>query len=91
MSIDHETLLTKVCCNTNEYFPKDPTTAKLMGNIEELDTHECEDGQWWREYDAQGIYLCRVCDKCYEAKMSRYRPEILHGYTQADVDEPIDE
>jgi len=55
----------------------------------ELEHHECEDG--WREYDAQGIYLCRVCDLCREAKLSRYRPEILTGYTQADVDEPIEE
>ena len=45
----------------------------------------------WFEYDAQGIPLCKVCDHCYEARMARYRPEILHGYTQADVDEPIEE
>jgi hypothetical protein len=44
----------------------------------------------WAEYDAQGIYLCRVCDKCEAAKLGAYRPEILTGYTQADVDEPIE-
>jgi len=44
----------------------------------------------WEEYDAQGIYLCRVCDCCVEAKLSRYRPEILTGYDQSDVDEPIE-
>lgn len=55
------------------------------------DEHECKDGEWWREYDAQGIYLCRVCDDCQAEKLSRYRPEILTGYTQADVDEPIEE
>jgi hypothetical protein len=61
-----------------------------MNNREEY--HDCvESGEsWWREYDAQGIYLCRVCDICREAKLSRYRSEILSGYTQADVDEPID-
>jgi hypothetical protein len=45
----------------------------------------------WEEYDAQGIYLCRVCDECVKEKLSHYRPEILTGYTQADVDEPIEE
>ena len=52
-------------------------------------THEKGDGSWW-ENDAQGIPLCRVCSTCREAKLSRYRPEILTGYTQADVDEPIE-
>ena len=45
---------------------------------------------WW-EYDAQNIPLCRVCDSCREQKLSRYRPEILTGYNQSDVDEPIEE
>ena len=45
----------------------------------------------WVEKDAQGIYLARVCDLCVDAVLSKYRPEILTGYTQADVDEPIDE
>ena len=44
---------------------------------------------WW-EHDAQGIPLCRVCDKCRTEKLSHYRPEILEGYTQEDVDEPIE-
>ena len=56
----------------------------------DLDHHECEPGDTWPEYDAQGIYLCRVCPVCVEAKLARYRPEILTGYSQADVDEPID-
>ena len=42
------------------------------------------------EYDAQGIFLCYVCDRCRKEKLSHYRPEILSGYTQADVDEPIE-
>jgi len=44
---------------------------------------------WWA-YDAQGIPLCRVCDLCEEEKLSRYRPEILSGYDQSDVNEPIE-
>ncbi len=53
---------------------------------------ECGSGlpSHW-EYDAQGIPLCRVCPECIEEKLSHYRPEILNGYTQADVDEPIEE
>jgi hypothetical protein len=41
-------------------------------------------------YDAQGIELCRVCDKCKKEKLAKYRPEILTGYDQSDVDEPIE-
>ena len=44
---------------------------------------------WW-EHDAQGIPLARVCDACQEEKLSGYRPEILTGYDQSDVDEPIE-
>jgi len=52
--------------------------------------HEPGDGSWW-EKDAQGIPLRRVCKTCITAKLSGFRPEILSGYTQADVDEPIEE
>ena len=58
--------------------------------------HLCADGvlsanpSWW-EYDAQGIPLCRVCDYCRDEKLSRYRPVILSGYNQSDVDELIEE
>ena len=58
-------------------------------------THSCVDGEesseysWW-EHDAQGIPLCRVCDRCRKQKLSRYRPEILRGYDQSDVDEQIE-
>ncbi len=58
-------------------------------------THYCVDGvessaeTYW-EYDAQGIELCRACDLCRKEKLSRYRPEILSGYDQNDVDEPIE-
>ena len=44
----------------------------------------------WDEYDAQGIFLCRVCDGCVDAVLAKYRPEILSGYSQSDVDEPIE-
>ncbi len=49
------------------------------------------EGYSWWEHDAQGIPLTRVCDRCVDLRLSRYRPEILTGYTQADVDEPIEE
>ena len=45
---------------------------------------------WW-ENDAQGIPLAKVCRKCEEAVLAKYRPEILSGYSQNDVDEPIEE
>lgn len=51
--------------------------------------HTKDDGSWW-EHDAQGIELCRVCAECKEAKLSRYRPEVLESYDQNDVNEPIE-
>lgn len=51
--------------------------------------HTKGDGSWW-EHDGRNIPLCRVCEKCKEAKLSEYRPEILRPYTQADVDETIE-
>lgn len=48
-----------------------------------------KDNSWW-EYDAQNIPLVQVCDVCIDKKLAQYRPEILTGYTQADVDEPIE-
>ena len=55
------------------------------------DRHVCNPADSWWEYDAQGIPLCRVCDQCREAKLARFRPEILTGYDQSHVDEPIEE
>lgn len=52
-------------------------------------SHRKDDGSWW-ENDAQGIPLCRVCATCRPAKLRRYRPEVLTGYNQSDVDEPIE-
>jgi hypothetical protein len=52
--------------------------------------HWCERGDSWPEHDAQGIYLCRVCPQCVDVRLAQYRPEILTGYGQADVDEPIE-
>jgi hypothetical protein len=54
-----------------------------------LDSTSSTEPSWW-ETDAQGIPLCRVCMKCRTQKLSRYRKEILSGYTQADIDEPIE-
>lgn len=31
---------------------------------------------WW-ESDARGIPLARVCVECRDAKLSKYRPEVL--------------
>ena len=48
-----------------------------------------KDSQW--QLDARGIPLCRTCEKCHDTQMSRYRPCILTGYDQSDVDEQIEE
>jgi hypothetical protein len=65
----------------------------VSADTEELRYHDCREAgeySWW-EYDTQGIELDRVCNLCREAKLAKYRPEILTGYSQADVDEPIEE
>jgi len=57
--------------------------------------HHCSNNQeskaysWW-EHDAQGIPLARVCELCRDEKLSHFRPEIIEGYDQSDVDEPIE-
>jgi len=56
----------------------------------DLHDHICDERRSWAEYDARGIYLTRVCNRCVKARLATYRPEILSGYTQADVDEPIE-
>lgn len=68
---------------------------RLLGNMLSLGSVgrlcDCGSGQvsQW-EYDAQGIELCRLCPQCRTEKLKRYRHEILAGYTQADVNEPIE-
>jgi hypothetical protein len=60
-----------------------------MNDTNDLEYHDCgPDG--YDEHDARGIYLTRVCDKCRKAKLAGYRPEILTGYGQSDVDEDIE-
>jgi hypothetical protein len=59
--------------------------------LAELERHDCERAESWWALDAQRIPLCRVCPRCRAAKLARYRPEILSGYDQNDVDEPIEE
>lgn len=56
--------------------------------------HICLDGTpgtgaYWI-YDAKMIPLCKVCDECKEFKLNGYRPEIIEGYDQDDVNEPIE-
>jgi hypothetical protein len=57
--------------------------------------HWCVNGEfsetesWW-VFDAQGIELCKVCDACEAEKLSKFRLEILTGYTQEYVDETIE-
>ncbi len=42
------------------------------------------------EYDARGIYLCKVCLKCVKHKLRGYRPEVLTNpyYTASEPIEP---
>ena len=65
--------------------------ASIFARLPALMICDCGSGlasEW--ENDAQNIPLCRACPKCRKEKLSGFRPEILTGYTQADVDEPIE-
>ena len=55
-----------------------------------LGSCHCGSGQpsWW-ESDARGIPLARVCDKCREEKLAKYRPEVLTD-PNYEADEPIE-
>lgn len=57
--------------------------------MDDLKYHQCDPDESYAEYDARGIYLCRVCDKCRKAKLSRYRKDVLEN-PQYESDEPID-
>jgi hypothetical protein len=61
-----------------------------MAASEDLTQHQCDRANSWWEKDAKGIPLNRVCSICRSAKLAQYRPVILSGYSQADVDEPIE-
>ncbi len=44
----------------------------------------------WPEYDARGIYLFKVCQRCARHKLATIRPDVLAD-PQYEADEPIDE
>lgn len=73
-----------------QWYAKDLQPASNDADLRHHDCREAGQDSWW-EYDAQGIELDRVCNLCREVKLAKYRPCILEGYTQADVDEPIEE
>ncbi len=51
----------------------------------------CGSGQFpIPRYDARGIFLCYVCEKCEEMQMSKYRPDVLVDGNYWH-DEPIDD
>lgn len=53
---------------------------------------DCDSGQSARKlFDAQGIYLCSVCDSCEASVRSGYNPWVFEGYGQGTLDEPLDE
>jgi len=45
----------------------------------------------WLLTDARGIACAVVCDDCEKKVRNRYNPWVFTGYSQADVDEQIEE
>lgn len=43
---------------------------------------------WW-ENDARGIPLARVCERCADAVLAQYRPDVLTN-SRYECDEPIE-
>lgn len=41
-------------------------------------------------FDYQGIFCNYVCSKCEREAKSKYTPQTFSGYSQADIDEPIE-
>ena len=54
--------------------------------IDACKRHTKGDGSWW-EHDARGIPLARVCEKCRDEKLARYRPDVLTN-PNYEADEP---
>jgi hypothetical protein len=42
-------------------------------------------------FDARGIFLTYVCDKCEKEKLKRYRPEVLTDPNYDTFDDVVDE
>ena len=43
----------------------------------------------YAQFDARGIFLTFTCAECHDAKMKRYRPDVLTD-PQYPADEPIE-
>lgn len=66
-------------------------TIKNFGRPVNLRECSCGSGLERRaKYDARGIFLCYLCDKCEKHQLSRYRPDVLTDPNYWH-DEPIDE
>ena len=71
-------------------FTKEKPKLKKVSNEIDNNNHTHSGFTYWVK-DYQGIELCKVCDDCQDYRLARYRPEILRGYSQNDVDESIEE
>jgi len=64
------------------YYSMMKNTSTLSRNCD----HTRLNSRWIN--DGYGIPLARVCDKCEDAQLARFRPDIMSRY---DHDEPLDE
>ena len=64
-----------------------------MPKASQIDPRPCNCGSYepsYELYDARGIYVQRVCDRCVEEVKSHYRPEIFTDsdyWTCEDIEE----
>jgi len=65
-------------------------TRCVYGYYIDVRQHQCDEDKSYWENDAQNIPLAKVCAYCREEKLRGFRPEILSGYSQSDVSEPIE-
>ena len=57
--------------------------------MSDMSYHYCERSEGWMEYDARGIPLTFVCEKCVHDKLKRYQRDVLTD-PHYEADEMID-
>lgn len=70
----------KLLQQLNEMNRRDSTRGYSMSN--KIDCRSDEGWEYhrensWEVYDARGIYLTRVCDRCERERLSGFRPDVL--------------
>jgi hypothetical protein len=61
----------------NDYINNGYNSHKKVIDEPTANDHICHPYTYWHEYDINGIYLCKVCEKCADYKLSGFNSDIL--------------